>query len=75
MILYYIMKNGLYLKSETVTYESDYWEVSELVAEHKTRYSWTKNKDEAVSFIDRELANTYLTKRYKQPFFKNAEVI
>lgn len=46
------MKNGLYLKSETVTYESDYWEVSELIAEHKTRYSWTKNKDEAVSFID-----------------------
>lgn len=68
------MKDGLYLKSETVTYESDYWEVSELVAEHKTNYSWTKNKDDAVSFIDRELADTYLAKRCKQPFFRNAEV-
>lgn len=55
----YIRKTGLYLKSETVTYESDYWEVLELVAEHKTRYSWTKNKDEAVYFIDRELADTF----------------
>lgn len=68
------MKDGLYLKSETVTYESDYWEVSELIAEHKTRYSWTKNKDEAVCFIDKELADTYLAKRYKQPFFRNAEI-
>lgn len=70
----YIRKNGLYLKSEIVTYESNYWKVSELVAEHKTRYSWTKNKDEVVYLIDRELADTYLTKRYKQLFFKGVEV-
>lgn len=75
MIVYHIMKNGLYLKSETVTYESDYWEVSELIAEYKNRYSWTNNKDEAVSFIDKELADTYLAKKYKRSFFKNAEVI
>jgi len=72
--LYYIKKNGLFLKVETVTFESDYWEVSELIAEHKTRYSWTKNKDEAVFFIDKELADTYLAKRYKQSFFRDAQV-
>lgn len=72
MRVYHIEKNGLFLKVEAVTFESDYWEISELVAEHKTRYSWTKNKD--VSFIDKELADTYLAKRYKQPFFRNAEV-
>lgn len=74
MHLYYIKKNGLFLKVETVTFESDYWEVSELIAEHKTRYSWTKNKDEAVFFIDKELADTYLAKRYKQSFFRDAQV-
>lgn len=60
------MKDGLYLKVESVKYESDYWEVSELVAEHKSHYSWTTNKDEAMN---------YLAKRSKQSFFKDAEVI
>ena len=35
------MKNGQYLNSETINYESDYWEVSEISAESETRYSWT----------------------------------
>lgn len=68
------MKDGLYLKVESVKYESDYWEVSEMVAEHKTRYSWTNDNDEALYFTDQETANSYLAKRYRQSFFKDAEV-
>lgn len=65
----------MHLKTETATYESNYLEVLEMVAEYNTCHSCTKNKDEAVYFIDRELADTYLAKGYKRSFFKNAEVI
>lgn len=71
---YYIKKNGLFLKVETVTIESDYWEVSEIVAEHKTRFSWTDNKDEAMTFSSYSDAMTYLVKRSKQSFFFQAQV-
>lgn len=74
MRIYYIQKNGLFLKSETVTSESDYWEVSELVAEHKTRYEWTENKGEALYWTDYDEAVRYLAKRSKQSFFRDAEV-
>ena len=70
----YIKKNGLFLKIETVKYESDYWEMSEIVAEHKTRYSWTDNKDEAKSFTTYQEAQSFLAKKYKQSFFFQAEV-
>lgn len=44
MKLYYTKKNGLFLKVETVTSESDYWEVSEIYSEIKTSYCWTDDK-------------------------------
>ena len=47
---HYIKKNGLFLKRETVMYESDYWQVEEIDAEYKTRYTWTKNQEEAICF-------------------------
>lgn len=74
MRTYYIKKNGLFLKSETVTFESDYWEVSEIIAEHKTRYSWTDDKEEAKSFTTYQEANSFLAKKDKQSFFKDAVV-
>lgn len=74
MRFYYIKKNGLFLKIETITYESDYWEVSEIVAESRTRYSWTDDKDEAKTFPSYSDAMTYLAKRSKQLFFKGAEI-
>lgn len=68
------MKNGQYLNSETINYESDYWEVSEISAESETRYSWTDDKDEAKTFSSYSDAMTYLVKRSKQSFFKGAEI-
>ncbi len=35
---HYIKKNGLFLKRETVMYESDYWQVEEIDAEYTYRY-------------------------------------
>ena len=48
---HYIKKNGLFLKRETVMYESDYWQVEEIDAEYKTRYTWTKNQEEVSVFL------------------------
>lgn len=75
MRLYYLMKNGFYLKVGTTEHGFDYWEISEMIAEHKAHYSWTNDKDEALYFTDQEKANSYLAKRYRQSFFKDAEVI
>lgn len=74
MRLYYIMKDGLYLKADTATYESDYWGVSDITAEHKTRYLWTAIKAEAKYWTEHREASRYLTMQYKQAFFKGAEV-
>lgn len=74
MRTYYIKKNGLFLKSETVTSESDYWEVSEIIAEHKTHYSWTDDKEEAKSFMTYQEAKVFLAKKAKQSFFNDAIV-
>lgn len=71
---HYIKKNGLFLKSETVTFESDYWEVSEIAAEYQTRYSWTDDKEEAKSFTTYQEARAFLAKKDKQSFFKDGVV-
>lgn len=63
------------MKVDTATYESDYWEISDIKAEHKTRYSWTADKAEAKYWTEHREAITYLAKQYKQAFFKGAEVI
>ncbi|MBT0888703.1 MULTISPECIES: hypothetical protein [Acinetobacter] len=74
MIYFYIMKDGLYLHVESIEYESDYHSVSEITGQAATRYSWVKDQDLAVRFIDRNEANTYLAKLPRKPFFRNAEV-
>lgn len=74
MVYYYIMKDGLYLHVESIEYESDYHSVSEITGQAATRYSWVKDQDLAVRFIDRNEANTYLAKLPRKPFFRNAEV-
>ena len=56
------MKDGLYLHVESIEYESDYHSVSEITGQAATRYSWVKDQDLAVRFIDRNEANTYLAK-------------
>lgn len=54
--------------------ESDYHSVSEITGQVTTRYSWVKDQDLAVRFIDWNEANTYLAKLPRKPFFRNAEV-
>jgi len=71
---HYIKKNGLFLKRETVMYESDYWQVEEIDAEYKTRYTWTKNQEEAICFSYRQDAIRFFNKVRKQPFFKDDEI-
>lgn len=75
MSSFYIMKDGLYLKISQVRYESDYWEIEEIYAETRTQYSWTSDKDEAMKWLYYPEAATYLAKRYKQSFFRDAEVV
>lgn len=75
MVYYYIMKDGLYLHVESVEYESDNHSVSEITGQATTRYSWVKDQDLAVRFIDWNEANTYLAKLSRKAFFCNAEVI
>jgi hypothetical protein len=68
------MKDGLYLHVESIEYESDYHSVSEITGQATTHYSWVKDQDLAVRFIDWYEANTYLAKLPRKPFFRNAEV-
>ena len=37
-----IKKKGLYPSSQTITYEDDYWEPSEIWAQIATRFEWVK---------------------------------
>ena len=37
-----IKKKGLYPSSQTITYEDDYWEPSEIGAQITTRFEWVK---------------------------------
>lgn len=75
MSLHYIMKDGLYLQIGQVRYESDYWEIEEITAETRTQYSWTDDKDEAMFWLYYADAATYLAKRNKLSFFKEAKVV
>lgn len=74
MPIYYIMKDGLYLHVESIEYESDYHSVSEITGQATTRYSWVKDQDLAVRFIDWNEASSYLAKLPRNPFFRNAKV-
>ena len=66
----YIKKNGLFLKSETVIFESDCWEVSEIITEDQTRYSWTDDKDEAKVFQSYQETREFLVKKINNPSLK-----
>lgn len=69
-----IKKKGLYLSSQTVTYEDDYWEPSEIDAQITTRFEWVKNSDLAMTFMDRTIANGFLA-RQRGKFWWDAEVV
>ena len=61
-----IKKNGLYLSSKTVVHEDDYWEPSEIDAQLTKSYSWVKNIEKAIQFMDRLSANSYLARKSGQ---------
>ncbi len=69
-----IKKKGLYLASQTITYEDDYWEPSEIDAQITTRFEWIKDSDNAMTFIDRMSANSFLAKK-RGKFWWDAEVV
>lgn len=69
-----IKKKGLYLSSQTVTYEDDYWEPSEIDAQITTRFEWVKDSDLAMTFMDRTIANGFLA-RQRGGFWRDAEVV
>ena len=69
-----IKKKGLYLSSQTITYEDDYWEPSEIDAQITTRFEWIKDSDNAMTFMDRSSANSFLARKRGQ-FWWDAEVV
>lgn len=69
-----IKKKGLYLSSQTITYEDDYWEPSEITAQITTRFEWVKDSDNAMTFMDRTSANGFLARQRGQ-FWRDAEVV
>ncbi|QDK97345.1 hypothetical protein FM020_05375 [Acinetobacter tandoii] len=69
-----IKKKGLYLSSQTITYEDDYWEPSEIDAQITTRFEWIKDSDNAMTFMDRTNANSFLA-RQRGGFWRDAEVV
>ncbi|UOG18734.1 hypothetical protein [Acinetobacter sp. PK01] len=69
-----IKKKGLYLSSQTVTYEDDYWEPSEIGAQITTRFEWVKDSDLAMTFMDSTIANGFLA-RQRGGFWRDAEVV
>ena len=69
-----IKKKGLYLASQTITYEDDYWEPSEINAQITTRFEWIKDSDNAMTFMDRTSANGFLA-RQRGKFWWDAEVV
>lgn len=75
MRIYYIKKNELFLKVETVTSESDYWEVSKIVAEHQLVILGLIIKMKLRALRPIKIAESFLAKKYKQSFFFQAEVI
>lgn len=56
-----IKKKGLYLASQTITYEDDYWEPSEIDAQITTRFEWIKDSDNAMTFMGRVNANGFFS--------------
>ena len=69
-----IKKKGLYLASQTITYEDDYWDPSEINAQITTRFEWIKDSDNAMTFMDRTNANGFLA-RQRGNFWWDAEVV
>lgn len=69
-----IKKIELCLASQTVTYEDDYWEPSEIDAQITTRFEWIKDSDNAMKFMDRMSANGFLARK-RGKFWWDAEVV
>ncbi|MBK0063968.1 MULTISPECIES: hypothetical protein [unclassified Acinetobacter] len=80
MRLYYIKKDGLYLKQQSQTEYYDYaedgysdFELNQQIMP-QTTYSWTANKAEAKSFTNYQDADYLIAKNLKKKFWQNAEV-
>ena len=69
-----IKKKGLFLSSQTITYEDDYWEPSEITGRITTRFEWVKDSDNAMTFMDRTIANGFLARQHGK-FWWDAEVV
>lgn len=67
-------KKGLYLATQTITYEDEYWEPSEIDAQITTRFEWTNDSDNARTFMGRVSANGFLARQRGQ-FWLDAEVV
>lgn len=50
-------KKGLYLATQTITYENEYWEPSEIDAQITTRFEWINDSDNVMNFMGRVNAN------------------
>ncbi|ENX46644.1 MULTISPECIES: hypothetical protein [Acinetobacter] len=80
MKVYYIKKDGLYLKQQSQTDHYDYaedgysdFELNQRIVP-TTTYSWTSNRDEAKTFGDYNEASYLIAKNFKKKFWQNAEV-
>ncbi|MFW2122858.1 hypothetical protein ACG94O_07730 [Acinetobacter ursingii] len=80
MRVYYIKKDGLYLKeqsqNEYYDYEEDSYsdfEMNERIVP-TTTLSWTSNRDEAKIFSNHNEASYLIAKNFKKKFWQNAEV-
>lgn len=80
MRLYYIKRNGLYLKeqsqNEYYDYEEDGYSNFELNQRivPTTTYTWTSNRDEAKIFSNHNEASYLIATNLKKKFWQNAEV-
>lgn len=64
----------MYLTSQTITHEDDYWEPSEITAQMATGIAWVDDADLTDTFIDRMRAESYLAVR-RGEFWKGAKVV
>lgn len=78
MKTYYIKnKNGdLYLAEPTkIMDESDYWEVSEIVAMSYIKYNWVADQNDARRFSSYNEAHVFLGGKYKITEFRGAKIV
>lgn len=50
-------EDRIYIASQTITNEDDYWEPSEVDAQLTTRFEWINDSDNVMNFMGRVNAN------------------